>query len=100
MSPPASAAAWKSERRWLEAAEVQKLPPSVPSVDTALANPSARRMAVAISRQPATGSQRNVDGTPPIACGLNTSIGPWVDRMPEVRANTSALVVVDTTGPG
>ena len=33
-------------------------------------------------------------------CGLNTSTGPSQPRMPEVSANTSALVVVDTTGPG
>ena len=43
---------------------------------------------------------RNVDTTPPIDCGLNTWTGPAQDRTPAVSANTSALVVVDTTGPG
>ena len=33
-------------------------------------------------------------------CGLNTRTGPSQDRIPDVSANTSALVVVDTTGPG
>ena len=72
----------------------------MPAMLTALANPSARRIAVAGSSQPATGFQRNVDGTPPIPCGLNTWTGPRRERMPEVSWNTSCLVVVDTTGPG
>ena len=33
-------------------------------------------------------------------CGFNTRTGPSHARIPEVSANTSALVVVDTTGPG
>ena len=66
----------------------------------ALANPSARRMAVALSVQPVT-DQRNVLGTPPMLAGLNTSTGrPSRARMPEVSPNRSGLVVVDKTGPG
>ena len=36
----------------------------------------------------------------PMDCGLNTCTGPSPARTPEVRANTSALVVVEITGPG
>ena len=55
---------------------------------------------VAGSAQPATGSHRNVDGTRPTCCGLNTCTEPSRDRIPEVSWNTSCLVVVLTTGPG
>ena len=72
----------------------------MPDMLTALANPSARRIAVAGSAQPRTGFHRNVEGTPPIRCGLNTCTGPRRARIPEVSWNTSCLVVVDTTGPG
>ena len=50
----------------------QKVPSSTPFCETANANASARRMAVAGSWQPSTGDQQKVDGTPPMCCGLNT----------------------------
>ncbi len=78
-------------RRWLEAVEVQKLPSSVPSVLTALAKPSARRMAVARSRQPSIGFHRKVDGTPPMPCGLNTSTGPT--RRPDAGGQLEHVVL-------
>ena len=100
ISPPASAAAWQQRAqvaRRLRRPRTTR-PRSRPS-PTALAKPSARRIAVASSAHPATGFHRNVDGTPPIPCGLNTSTGPRRERMPLVSWNTSAFVVVLTTGP-
>ena len=73
---------------------------STPFWLTELANASARRIATAGSWQPSRGFHRNVDGTAPTPCGLNTCTGPRRARMPEVSSNTSCLVVVDSTGPG
>ena len=78
----------------------QKVPSSTPFCETANANASARRIAVAGSSQPSTGDQRNVDGTRPMCCGLNTCTGPRRERTAAVRPYTSALVVVAMTGPG
>ncbi len=33
-------------------------------------------------------------------CGLNMCTGPRAARRPEVSVNTSALVELDSTGPG
>ena len=52
------------------------MPSSTPFWETANANASARRIAVAGSWQPSTGDQRKVDGTPPMYWGLNTCTGP------------------------
>jgi hypothetical protein len=80
--------------------EDQNEPSSTPLWETAKANASARRMAVAGSSQPSTGDHRNVEGTRPIPWGLNTCAGPWLARAAAVRAKTSGLVVVEITGPG
>ncbi len=63
----------------------------MPVMETALANPSARRIAVAGSWHPLTGFHRNVDGTPPMDCGLNTCTGPVRDRTPLVNSNHVVL---------
>ena len=76
------------------------MPSSTPFWDTANANASARRIAVAGSWQPSTGDQQNVDGTPPMCCGLNTCTGPSCARTALVSAYTSGLVLVAMTGPG
>ena len=75
------------------------MPSSTPFWETANANASARRMAVAGSSQPSTGDQQNVDGTPPMCWGLNTWTGPRKERTALVSLNRSALVVVAMTGP-
>ena len=76
------------------------MPSSTPFWETANANASARRIAVAGSWQPSTGDQQNVDGTPPMCCGLNTYTGPRNERTAAVSLKMSALVVVAMTGPG
>ena len=76
------------------------MPSSTPFWETANANASARRIAVAGSWQPSTGDQRKVDGTPPMYWGLNTCTGPSWARTAAVSAWMSALVVVAMTGPG
>ena len=76
------------------------MPSSAPFCETANANASARRTAVAGSWQPSTGDQQNVEGTLPMYCGLNTCTGPRRARTAAVSAYTSALVVVAMTGPG
>jgi len=78
----------------------QNVPSSTPFCDTANANASARRMAVAGSWQPATGDHRKVDATPPMCCGLNTWTGPRQVRAALVKEHRSALVLVAMTGPG
>jgi hypothetical protein len=78
----------------------QKVPSSTPFWDTANANASARRIAVAGSSHPSTGDQQNVDGTPPMCCGLNTCTGPDWARTALLSAYTSGLVLVAMTGPG
>ena len=76
------------------------MPSSTPFWETANANASARRIAVAGSSQPSTGDQQKVDGTPPMCCGLNTCTGPSCARTALVSAYTSGLVLVAMTGPG
>ena len=76
------------------------MPSSTPSRETANANASARRIAVAGSWHPSTGDHANVEATPPMSYGLNTCTGPRSARTAAVRANTSAFVVVEMTGPG
>jgi hypothetical protein len=49
-----------------DASSDQKVASSAPFWDTANANASARRMAVAGSWQPSTGFQQNVEGTAPM----------------------------------
>ncbi len=61
-------------------------PSSTPFWETANANVSARRMAVAGSSQPSTGDQQNVDGTPPMCWGLKTWTGPSPARTALVSA--------------
>ena len=61
------------------------MPSSTPFCDTANANASARRMAVAGSSHPSMGSQQKVDGTPPMCCGLKTWTGPRRERTALVR---------------
>ncbi len=68
--------------------------------ETANANASARRIAVAGSWQPWTGFQQKVEGTPPMRCGLNTCTGPYWARTGPVREYKSGLVLVAMTGPG
>ena len=75
------------------------MPSSTPFWETANANASARRMAVAGSWQPSTGDQQKVDGTPPMCWGLNTCTGAKRERTGVVSLNRSALVVVAMTGP-
>ena len=63
----------------------QNVPSSTPFWDTANANASARRIAVAGSSQPSTGDQQNVEATPPMCCGLNTCTRPCWARTALVR---------------
>ena len=63
----------------------QNEPSSTPFCETAKANASARRMAVAGSSQPSMGSQQKVDGTPPMCWGLKTWTGPSWSRTALVR---------------
>ena len=76
------------------------MPSSTPFWDTANANASARRIAVAGSSQPATGSQQKVEATPPMCWGLNTCTRPCWARTAAVSAYRSGLVLVAMTGPG
>jgi hypothetical protein len=64
----------------------QKVPFSTPFWETANANASARRMAVAGSSHPLTGDQQKEEGTPPMYCGLNTWTAPILARTALVRA--------------